>query len=181
MTDKLKVVAAIREALEHATPGPWIGAGPSFGDDLPRYINEIIADRDDEEDCITICEFPFAEHDEENEANAALITACNPEAITTVLDALDAALERVKVLEAERDRFERNRDMWKGQCERQAAALTTMRGTQDVAVKLLRECAGVLEVSAAIFESDDAEPLDALIESVTQFIAASMAGKGTTE
>lgn len=41
-------------------------------------------------------------------------------------DLLEAAA-RISELEAERDRIERNRDMWKGQCERQAESLTTMR------------------------------------------------------
>lgn len=39
----------------------------------------------------------------------------------------EAAAARITELEAERDRIERNRDMWKGQCERQAESLTTMR------------------------------------------------------
>ncbi len=39
----------------------------------------------------------------------------------------DEAATIISELQAERDRLERNRDMWKGQCERQAASLTTMR------------------------------------------------------
>jgi len=35
-------------------------------------------------------------------------------------------IARVAELQAERDRFERNRDMWKGQCERQAEKLTAL-------------------------------------------------------
>lgn len=41
--------------------------------------------------------------------------------------ALREAATIISDLQAERDRIERNRDMWKGQCERQAASLTTMR------------------------------------------------------
>lgn len=69
------------------TPGPWIGAGPSFGDPLPRYTTEIIAERVDGADAVSICELPFAHHDDENEANARLIASA-PE----LLEALQALL-----------------------------------------------------------------------------------------
>ena len=58
------------------TPGPWIGAGPSFGDPLPRYTTEIITESEDENGEVrSICELPVAHHDDENEANARLIAA----------------------------------------------------------------------------------------------------------
>ena len=58
------------------TPGPWIGAGPSFGDPLPRYTTSIMTEWEHEDDgFIEICEFPFHHHDDENEANARLIAA----------------------------------------------------------------------------------------------------------
>jgi len=56
------------------TPGPWIGAGPSFGDPLPRYTTEIVTEWE-EDDNRVICELPFDHHDDENEANARLIAA----------------------------------------------------------------------------------------------------------
>jgi hypothetical protein len=37
---------------------------------------------------------------------------------------LEMALQDIAVLAADRDRTERNRDMWKGQCERQAEQLS---------------------------------------------------------
>lgn len=40
-------------------------------------------------------------------------------------DALDAAEAEIATLKEERDRIERNRDMWKGQCERQAEQLSS--------------------------------------------------------
>ena len=56
------------------TPGPWIGAGPSFGDPLPRYTTEIVTDWEDEDgEVLPICTLPFHHHDDENEANARLI------------------------------------------------------------------------------------------------------------
>lgn len=43
---------------------------------------------------------------------------------TEAADALDAAEAEIARLKDERDRIERNRDMWKGQCERQAEQLS---------------------------------------------------------
>ncbi len=43
--------------LEQATPGPWIGAGPSFGDPLPRYTTSMVTAWEDDDGCRTICEF----------------------------------------------------------------------------------------------------------------------------
>jgi hypothetical protein len=58
------------------TPGPWIGAGPSFGDPLPRYTTSIVTEWEHEDEgYIDICELPFHHHDDENEANARLIAA----------------------------------------------------------------------------------------------------------
>ena len=77
------------------TPGPWIGAGPSFGDPLPRYTTEIVTEREDEDGAATsICELPFHHHDDENEANARLIAAA-PELLEALQDAV-AALDLYK-------------------------------------------------------------------------------------
>ncbi len=59
-----------------------------------------------------------------------------------------------------------------------AATLTVLRGQFAVAVTLLGECIGPLEVSAAVIESDDGEQMEALIERVRQFVtAASLTSK----
>ena len=72
------------------TPGPWIGAGPSFGDPLPRYTTSIMTEWEHEDDgFIEICEFPFHHHDGENEANARLIAAA-PELLETLEAVTDA-------------------------------------------------------------------------------------------
>ena len=42
-------------------------------------------------------------------------------------DAIDSISSENAALKAERDRLERNRDMWKGQVERQAASLENLR------------------------------------------------------
>ena len=57
------------------TPGPWIGVGPSFGEPKPVYINAIITDREDEDECFEICHLGLECYDEEQEANAHLIAA----------------------------------------------------------------------------------------------------------
>ena len=71
------------------TPGPWIGAGPSFGDPLPRYTTEIITESEDENGEVrSICELPVAHYDDENEANAHLIAAA-PELLEAVIELKD--------------------------------------------------------------------------------------------
>ena len=48
-------------------------------------------------------------------------------AIKDVVSERDELAARVRELEGERDQAMRNRDMWKGQCERQAEQLTALR------------------------------------------------------
>lgn len=73
------------------TPGPWIGAGPSFGDPYPRYTTSIVTEReDDDEGIVEICELPFHHRDDENEANARIIAAA-----PDLLEAIKGLLESV--------------------------------------------------------------------------------------
>lgn len=53
------------------------------------------------------------------------------------LTELRSLQSRIAELEAERDRIERNRDMWKEQCERQAARLTPINTLQHECVESL--------------------------------------------
>ena len=77
------------------TPGPWIGAGPSFGDPLPRYTTEIVTEWEDEDgEVLSICKLPFHHHDDENEANARLIAAA-----PDLLEALHAMLSHTAMLD----------------------------------------------------------------------------------
>ena len=100
---------------------------------------------------------------------AACSTDCTLEFMAEVPKEIGLALGAAR---EERDRAERNRDMWKGQCERQADSLTHMRGQQGVLVGLLRECLGPLELSAALIESDDSEQMDELTEKVRAALGA---------
>ena len=73
------------------TPGPWITAGPSFGDEFPRYTNSVVSDCEElaGEEYTDICRFDPGGWDAETEANALLISAA-PE----LLAALDLLLSR---------------------------------------------------------------------------------------
>ena len=88
----------LRRLAQAATPGPWIGCGPSFGESLPKYLNEVVVDREgDEDDGYSICNAPIG-LDEEHSADMAFIAAANPAVINELLDRLEAAEEEVKNL-----------------------------------------------------------------------------------
>lgn len=70
------------------TPGPWMVAGPSFGDPLPRYTTCVVTEEDDDGEVVDICEFPVSDYDEQNEANARLIAAA-----PDMLEALEAIVK----------------------------------------------------------------------------------------
>ena len=94
------------------TPGPWIGAGPSFGLKFPKYTTEIVTEWEDGEgNVVSICELPFSEHDDENEANARLIAAA-PE----LLKALRIAREHILI---DRDSFQEAHRYPDGSMERE--------------------------------------------------------------
>lgn len=83
----------LRKAAEEATPGPWIGCGPSFGDYMPAYLNEVVVDRQGEEDdCYEVCRSP-AGLDKESSCDMAYIAAANPATILQLLDYVES-LER---------------------------------------------------------------------------------------
>lgn len=95
------------------TPGPWIGAGPSFGGPLPLYTTEIITEWEDEDEgSPTICFLPFTHNDDENEANALLIAAA-PE----LLEALQSCADIL-----------RHEGVWPGAEARARAAIAKATG-----------------------------------------------------
>lgn len=80
----------LRKLAEAATPGPWVACGPSFGDALPRYLNEVAVDLNGDDDGMTVAEaVPGME--EESSADMAFIAAANPAVVLELLDRLDAA------------------------------------------------------------------------------------------
>lgn len=81
----------MRRLAQAATPGPWVGCGPTFGESLPKYLNEVVVDREgDEDDVYSICNAPIG-LDEEHSADMAFIAEANPLAIEELLDRLEAA------------------------------------------------------------------------------------------
>lgn len=82
-------IERLREALAAGpTPGPWITAGPSFGDPLPRHTTCIVQDTDD--DCAPdVVRFMVEERDEQHETDAAYIAAADPATIAALLAAWD--------------------------------------------------------------------------------------------
>ena len=102
--------AAIAKALEAGpTEGPWSAAGPSFGDPLPRYCNEVIVDNEDsEEDGETVCRPSSIQMDDASTADMVYIAACHPEALRSLLDEREALRK-----DAERYRWLRN-ESWGG-------------------------------------------------------------------
>jgi hypothetical protein len=83
------VIAQIQKALD-AGPmeGTWVAAGPSFGEALPKYLNEVvIEDGSDSPDSVCGCE-PAG--DPESSATMDYIAACNPENIRVLLSAISA-------------------------------------------------------------------------------------------
>ena len=62
--------------------------------------------------------------------------------VVGVLDTLDASRAETEAVRAERDRTSNNRDMWRGQCERQATDLVAARSLVAELVEGLEKCLG---------------------------------------
>lgn len=81
----------MRRLAQAATPGPWVAAGPSFGESLPKYLNEVAVDREgDEDDGYSICNAPIGLNEECSD-DMAFIAEANPLTIEELLDRLEAA------------------------------------------------------------------------------------------
>jgi len=112
----------LRELLEKATPGPWhVVAMPGWGGISigRRPQDEASKTAGDAPIAKVVDRAPHWENCFPVEANAQLIAAAR--------NALPALLAENEALRAEKERTERNRDMWKGQCERQAKQLQATR------------------------------------------------------
>ena len=97
----------LRKLAEAATQGPWIAAGPSYGDPVPRYYNTVVTDTDYPIEDEDICSDTMTSED------ALYIAAANPAAILALLDRLENAEK-----DAERYRWLRNGPLVDGEiCE----------------------------------------------------------------
>ena len=78
----------LRELAQQATPGPWIGCGPAFGEALPRYLNDVVVDREgDDDDGESVCRAPLG-LDEIATNDMEFIAAANPEVVLEILNEL---------------------------------------------------------------------------------------------
>ena len=144
-------IKALREAIAAGpTDGPWITAGPSFGDPLPRFTNGIIRDTDDG-DCEEVCRFDVrTTHCNETEINAAYIAAASPDRIARLLDALKAEQNEVYRLQASHSALY-------GEVER----LRALQADQHAELDELREaCAGYRSELRSINDAMDGAAAD---------------------
>ena len=83
----------LKKLAEAATPGPWIAAGPSFGGEFPVYCEEVLVDREHDDDDgygYGICQAPTG-LEKESTHDMTYIAAANPSAILELL-AINAKL-----------------------------------------------------------------------------------------
>lgn len=97
---------ALREALDAGPDeGPWVSAGPSYGAALPVYCNEVVIDREgDDEDTYQVCIAPLG-LDAESTANMNYIAAAHPAAIRALLDERDRLAKEVERMRADAERY----------------------------------------------------------------------------
>ena len=109
----------LEQLAKEATPGPWIGAGPSFGAAMPKFINEVLVDMPDEEDhSYEICRSPYCFED--GASNDLLyIAAANPSAILELIAAYREAVALLKHIDID--------NMWSDEKPYLASAFATAK------------------------------------------------------
>ena len=80
-------IKAIKAAAEAATPGPWIEAGPSYGEPKPRFFNSVVTGEDEDGDWLDIC----CSTSDNTDADMTHIATANPATIIALIDRLEAA------------------------------------------------------------------------------------------
>lgn len=135
----------LEQKAKAATPGPWIGCGPSFGGSLPKYLNEVVIDRPgDEDDGYAVAYSPVG-LDVEATADMDFIAAANPTAVIELISRLKAAEAARIAAQAEVQRL---------QGERNAMGLAIKRAL-DGEVEEGHPLAGVLQMVAHAGEDSD--------------------------
>lgn len=95
----------LKKLAEAATPGPWIAAGPSFGGEFPVYCEEVVVDREHEDDDgYGICQAPTG-LEKESTHDMSYIAAANPAAILKLLQINAELVDALKGLEAMAERY----------------------------------------------------------------------------
>lgn len=142
----MQAIERIMAALNAASCGPWIEAGPSFGRPLPEYLDSVVQDCGDGDCSIAIC------RDTET-SDASYIAACNPAAMAEVLahiTALEAENKRLRseseerlqnavALVAEVERINAESDETRASFEKVASAQFEMMAKIDAENERLRK------------------------------------------
>ena len=153
----------LRRLTQAATPGPWIAAGPSFGESLPKHLNEVVVDREgDEDDGYSICNTPIG-LDQECSDDMAFIAEANPLTIEELLDRLEAAEKsRDDLLACLGEWLDKTKWVQQGSNEGTISAKYIGLHRADVMARLLDEAEKERDaLRAKLAEMEKQEPLDA--------------------
>lgn len=90
-------IKAIRAAAEAATPGPWMAAGPSFGEPLPKYINCVVVENEDG-DVDDVCIAPIG-CDAISTSDLTYIATANPTTVIALCDEMERLRKNEKLLD----------------------------------------------------------------------------------
>lgn len=135
----------LRRLAQGATPGPWSGCGPSFGESLPKYLNEVVVDREgDEDDCYSICNAPIG-LDEEHSADMTFIAAANPAVVSELLDRLEAA--------------EKDLESWKGLAQQFGNEADELRAAVRHEADCVEACKAEVETLRARIEETEKQEI----------------------
>lgn len=78
-------IKAIKAAAEAATPGPWVEAGPSYGEPKPRFFNSVVTDEDEDGDWLDIC----CSTSDNTDADMTHIATANPATVIALCDEVE--------------------------------------------------------------------------------------------
>lgn len=78
-------IKAIKAAAEAATPGPWVEAGPSYGEPKPRFFNSVVTEEDEDGDWLDIC----CSTSDNTDADMTHIATANPATVIALCDEVE--------------------------------------------------------------------------------------------
>ena len=84
-------IKAIKAAAEAATPGPWIEAGPSYGEPKPRFYNSVVTEEDEDGDWLDIC----CSTSDNTDADMTHIATANPTAVIALCDEVERLRDKL--------------------------------------------------------------------------------------
>ena len=92
-------IKAIREAAEAATPGPWIEAGPSYGEPKPRFFDSVVTEQDEDGDWLDIC----CSTSDNTDADMTHIATANPATVLALCDEVERLRTALRLIEWSND------------------------------------------------------------------------------